>query len=209
MSWKPSYPPFAKFKKNVFKKAGEVSEFIYQIGELEALRSASKEVPLKDIQTKEFKAKVKYLKDCLLRYRNITGYGRGITAVQIGIPERFSVMYTPEKLIVIINPLIVKSSTKKFLYPEICMSANPIIAPTIRPSWIEFEYYDENSNLQHWKTKDDTDKGKIMNRVFQHEIDHMDGIVNIDKVKDPKEIVLESDPKFYDTAKFDEVREAE
>lgn len=205
MNWKPTPPPFADFKKNVFRKAGEVSEFIYQIGELEALRKPSMEVPLDAITTDEFKTKVKYLKDSLLRYREITGYGRGITAVQIGISERFSVIYTPEDLIIIINPRITNTSTTMLTYPEICMSANPIITPTARPSWIEFEYYDENGKIQEWNDKDDTDIGKIMNRVFQHEIDHMDGIINVDKVKNPKSLILESDPKFYKNAKFEEV----
>lgn len=205
MNWKPTLPPFIDFKKSVFQKAGEVSEFIYQIGEFEALRKPSMEVHLDTIESEEFKAKIKYLKDCLLKYREITGYGRGITAVQIGIPERFSVIYTPENLIIIINPKITNSSSKRLIYPEICMSSNPIIAPTVRPSWIEFEYYDENGKIQKWNDKDDTDKGKIMNRVFHHEIDHMDGIINIDKIKNPKNLILESDPKFYENAKFEEV----
>lgn len=205
MNWKPTPPPFMNFKKSVFQKAGEVSEFIYQIGEFDALRKPSLEVSLNTIKTEEFKAKTKYLKDCLLKYREITGYGRGITAVQIGIPERFSVIYTPKELIIIINPKMTNYSSTMLIYPEICMSANPIIAPAVRPSWIEFEYYDEEIKLQKWDTKDDTDKGKIMNRVFQHEIDHMDGIINVDKVKNPKSLILESDPKFYENAKFEEV----
>ncbi|MCL4417480.1 MAG: peptide deformylase [Actinobacteria bacterium] len=208
MSWKRTKPPFAEFKKNIFQKAGAVAEFIYQIGEYKELRLPSKDVPLNKINTEEFKSKVRYLKDCLLKYRSITGYGRGITAVQIGIPERFSVIYTPEKLIIIINPKITKKSSKILLYPEICMSANPIIVPTIRPAWIEFSYYDEEGKLQYWNIRDNTYKGKIMNRVFQHEIDHMDGIINIDKVKDPKELILESDPKFYENAKFQEVKKS-
>ncbi len=205
MSWKPQQPPFVDFKKIVFQKAGEVSEFVYQIGEYEGLRKLSKEVLLKDVKSSDFKAKTKYIKDCLLKYREITGYGRGITAIQIGIPEKFSVIYTPEKLILIINPKITKKSPKMFSYPEMCMSANPIISPTIRPSWIEFDYYDENGKLQHWKTKDDTDQGKIMNRVFQHEIDHMNGVINIDYIENPKDLILESDPHFYENAKFEQV----
>lgn len=205
MSWKPSTPPFADFKKCVFQKASKVSEFIYQIGEYPKLRQPSKKVELKHIKSSEFKAKAKYLKECLIKYRRITGYGRGITAVQVGIPERFSVIYTSEKLMIIINPKITKRSKKIFLYPEMCMSLNPIIIPTIRPSWIELEYFDEEGKLQHWKTKDDTDLGKIMNRVFQHEIDHMEGIINIDKIKNPKEIILESDPDFYNNATFEEI----
>lgn len=45
----------------------------------------------------------------------------------------------------------------------------------------------------------------MLNRVFQHEIDHMNGIINIDKVKSPKELILESDPDFHKNAKFEEV----
>lgn len=70
------------------------------------------------------------------------------------------------------------------------MSVNPIIAPVDKPSWIEFEYLDE--------------KGKMYNRVFQHEIDHMDGIINIDLVKS-KELNFESDPSYYEKARFEEV----
>jgi len=206
MSWNAPKSPFIDFKKSVFYKAGEVSEFIYQIGEYRQLRETSKNVPIKDIKSADFKAKVKYLKECLIKYRKITGYGRGITAVQIGIPENFSVIYTPEKLIIIINPKITKKSEKMLSYPEMCMSANPIIVPTIRPAWVEFDYYDEGGKLQHWNTKDNTDLGKIMNRVFQHEIDHMEGIINIDKTKNPKEIILESDPNFYISTTFKEIK---
>jgi len=202
-NWKPTPPLFTTYKKLVFKEAAAVSYFIYQIGEFDQLRKPSEEV--KDITSKETKAKIAYLKKCLLKYRKLTGKGRGIAAVQVGIPERFAIIYTPEQLMTIINPRITKSSSQKSKYPEMCMSANPIIAPVIRPAWIEFEYYDEKGKLQHWTTKDDTETGRMMNRVFQHEIDHMDGIINIDIVASPKELILDSDPDFYTTAKFEEV----
>lgn len=85
-----------------------------------------------------------------------------------------------------------------------CMSANPVIVPTIRPTWIEFEYFDEKGKLQKWITKDKTKLGKILNRVFQHEIDHMNGIINLD-IGNPKEFILESDPKFYSRATFEKI----
>ncbi len=84
------------------------------------------------------------------------------------------------------------------------MSASPIIVPVVRPSWIEFEYYDENGKKQIWNTKDDTKTNRIYNRVFQHEIDHMNGTINIDLVNS-SELILKSDPKFYDKASFIEV----
>lgn len=198
------YQPSSKvsnFKKKVFKGAGLVASFIYQIGETDELRKTSKEVSADKIKSIEFQGKIKYLKECLLKYRELTGYGRGITAVQVGIAERFSVIYMPDELLIIINPKIIKKSKKKYIYPEMCMSANPIIAPIIRPSWIEFEYLDEFGNKKYWNEKDENDIGKMMNRVVQHEIDHMDGIINIDKCLS-KELVLESDPDFYKKAKF-------
>lgn len=200
----PKLPPFRKFKSKVFENAAAVRSFIYQIGESDALRKPSKEVPINKITSAQMQAKIKYLKKCMLKYRKITGMGRGITAVQVGIPERFSVVYTPKKLLIIINPKITKKSSKKYIYPEMCMSANPIIAPTIRPSWIEFEYFDEQGKRKKWTTKDNTNLNKILNRVFQHEIDHMEGIINIDRCSS-KDLILESDPKYYQTASFTRV----
>ncbi|KKR30114.1 hypothetical protein A2715_04095 [Candidatus Woesebacteria bacterium RIFCSPHIGHO2_01_FULL_39_32] len=217
--WKPIKPPYIEYKKKVFEKAIKVGSFIHQIGELDDLRRPSKQIPINKITSKDTKAKIKYVKNCLIKYRKLTGYGRGITAVQLGIPDRFSVIYigqtiknvknkkdvTFKDLMVTINPKITRRSKKLLRYPEMCMSATPIIVPTIRPAWIEFDYYNEKGNLQHWDTKDDTDVGKMMNRVFQHEFDHMEGIVNIDVIKNPREIILESDPDFYKNAKFTKV----
>jgi peptide deformylase len=203
--WKPTYPPFYAFKKDVFRKAGRVAQFIYQIGEYPLLRQLSTEIPVEQITSSEYQMKFQYIKDCLVRYRTLTGYGRGITGVQIGVPERFSVIYTPESLLIIINPRILEKSERLLRYPEICMSANPIIAPVVRPAWITFEYFDEKGQMQIWNMKDDTERAKIMNRVFQHEIDHMDGFINIDRVESPSDLILESDPEFYAKASFEEV----
>jgi peptide deformylase len=199
-------PPFAEYKKSVFHKAAIVSDFIYQIGESDILRKPSAAIPISKIKSREMQEKFRYLKKCLDKYRKLTGYGRGIAAVQIGIPERFSVIYTPQKLLIIVNPKITKRSKKLLKYPEMCMSAIPVIAPVIRPAWIEFDYYDEKGVLNHWNQKDDNDTGRMMNRVFQHEINHMNGVINIDIVKSPKELILESDPSFYKNAKFEKVK---
>lgn len=203
-SWKANLPPFRRYKIKVFGNAAKTGQFIYQIGESEDLRKPSKKIPLNKITSKVYQSKFNYLKNCLSKYRKLTGLGRGITAVQVGIPERFSVVYTPEKLIIIINPKITKVSKEKLKYPEMCMSANPIIVPAIRPSWIEFEYFDENGQKQVWKMKDKTKNGRMLNRVFQHEIDHMDGTINVD-IGDPIEFILESDPKFYKNARFEKI----
>lgn len=182
-----------------------LADFIYQIGESENLRKQSKEVPLAKLTSPEMIQKFRYLKKCLLTYRKKTGYGRGIAAVQIGIPERFAVIYYNEKPLIIINPTITKSSKKNYRYSEMCMSAFPIVAPVVRPSWIEFTYYDECGDKKQWDTKDNTDEGRMYNRVFQHEIDHMEGIINIDRVDSPRDLIMQSDPEFYASVKFEEL----
>ncbi len=45
---------------------------------------------------------------------------------------------------------------------------------------------------------------KMYNRVIQHEIDHLPGIINLDRVES-KEIIYESDPNFYKRAAFEPV----
>lgn len=206
--WTPQKAPFRKYKKEVFRNVIKTADFIYQIGEYQELRNPSKLVSMQEIHSLHFKRKVEYLKKCLLKYRKLTGVGRGITGVQVGMPERFSVIYMPEvagELLVIINPVITKQSKELLEYPEICMSANPIIAPVIRPAWIEFEYLTIHGEKQLWNMKDSTKNGQIYNRVLQHEIDHMDGIINIDKVES-KKLIFESDPKFYDNSKFTKIK---
>jgi peptide deformylase len=203
--WKPTPPPFINFKKDIYAKAASVADLIYQVGEYDKLRESSPEIPVEKITSQDMQKKFAYIKHCLTEYRKRTGYGRGITGVQVGVPERFSVIYTPEKLLIIVNPTIVRKSDKMLLYPEMCMSMFPVIAPVARPAWIEFEYFDENGKQQTWQTKDDTDLGRILNRVFQHEIDHMEGIINTDLVKSPKDLLLDSDPHFYENAAFKKV----
>jgi len=206
--WKPQKPPFRKYKKDIFGDAVTTGQFIYQIGESDILRKPSQEVLVKEINSEVSQKKIAYVKRCLRKYRKLTGVGRGIAAVQIGIAERFAVIYMSEiagKMLVIINPVITRSSKKFLKYPEMCMSANPIIAPVVRPAWIEFEYYNEKSEKKLWQTKDETKEGRLYNRVFQHEIDHMEGIINIDAV-DSNKLIFQSDPTYYDRAQFMEVK---
>ncbi len=208
MSWKPSLPPFRAYKKEVYESLLAVSGFIYQIGETEALRQPSTPIPVSQIFSPNTKAKIAYMKRCLLKYRKLTGKGRGIAGVQLGIPEQLIVIWMPEikgKVLVLINPKITKKSEELLKYPEMCMSAAPAIAPVVRPAWVEVNYYGEDGKKHTWNTKTDEPLGKLYNRVFEHEIDHLDGIINIDRVQS-KEIIYESDPAYYKTASFEAVK---
>lgn len=201
--WKPKKPPFRVHKKKVFENVIKTCDFIYQIGESEDLRKSSKEVSIAEITSKEFKKKIAYLKKCFLEYKKRTGWGKGIAGVQVGIPERFCLIFTTKPLI-FINPKIIKRSEKLYIHREICMSANPIVANVIRPAWVEVECFDEFGKKQYWNTKDTTKEGRSYNRVLQHEIDHLDGIICIDRV-DSRDIIFESDPKILSRSAYEEV----
>jgi peptide deformylase len=202
--WQPPLPPFRDYKEDVYKKQAKTAQFIHQLGEMGTIRTPSGNVPIVEITSSLMKQKIMYLKQCMLKYRKITGVGRGIAAVQVGILERFAVIYTPErkeKLFTIINPEITKKSEALLCFPEGCMSEGPTFAPVIRPAWIEFTYYDENGKKQYWDTKDTDRNSRLNNRVFQHEIDHMNGIIFFDRA-DLSKLTLDSDPTFYEKAAF-------
>lgn len=204
--WKPLLPAFRHSKQEVFSEVVESGQFIHQIGDSKALRQLSQPVKISQIIEKSFQKKLAYLKKCFLEYRQQTGMGRGIAAVQVGIPEQFLLIFMPERqeqFLVMINPVIRKSSSKRLRYPEICMSASPLIAPIIRPEWVEVEYYDQDAKICAWKTRANSQQGKVYNRVIQHEIDHLNGILNIDRAV-PGTLEFALDPKFYERASFEQ-----
>lgn len=189
-----------KFKKQIFKEAALISHLTYQVGELPGLREKSVAALPQEITSLKIKSIIGKLKKTLKEYRRLTGKGRGIAAIQIGVSLKIAVIFSKKEIMTIINPKIIKRSKVLLKYPEICMSANPIVATVIRPEYIEFEYLDEKGDKQHWANHED----RLMNRVFQHEIDHMEGIINIDLVSS-KELILLSDSNFFKTAKFEEI----
>lgn len=190
----------SKFKRQVFSEAALTSHLTYQIGELDSLREQSKEVNPADVKSVKIKSIISKLKRTLKAYKKLTSKGRGIAAIQIGQALKIAVIFNGRKILTLINPKITKKSNEFLRYPEICMSANPIIAKVARPSWIEFEYLNEKGEKVFWSKKED----RIMNRIFQHEIDHMEGIVNIDLVSS-KDLILNSDPKFFKNARFEKI----
>jgi peptide deformylase len=208
--WEPDLPPGRAYKRENLSEIRKASFFIYQVGESPILRQKTTAIPVKEIKSPVVQAKVAYLKACLRRYTRLTsGKGRGLAGVQVGIPQRLFVAYTGEekarkKVSVFINPTIVESSQLQYRYNEACMSANSLVAPVVRPAWIRFTFYNERGEKLEWNRKDTTPHLKILNRVFQHEIDHLDGIINIDKVPSVS-LGFESFYGQYKDAKFEKV----
>lgn len=85
------------------------------------------------------------------------------------------------KDIVFINPVISKLSRDKEWMPEGCLSVRPIYGKTYRSKKALVTAYDENG-------KKFTRGGSgLLAQIFQHETDHLNGILFIDHAKDLKE----------------------
>ena len=107
--------------------------------------------------------------------------GIGLAAPQIGVNKRFviigkSTSPTNENLI-LINPKITTFSKKTNILEEGCLSLPGIYADVNRSSKIRFKAINEKGEKIEFKAKG------IFSRVVQHEIDHLDGILFIDRAE--------------------------
>ncbi len=120
--------------------------------------------------------------------------GIGLAAPQAGILKRAFVIDTspfseddnlvPKYEQAFINPEIIGLSANKTYYEEGCLSIPGIFEEVYRPKKISVRYFDINFNL----IKEELDGLKA--RIFQHEYDHLEGILFIDKLSPLKRKML-------------------
>lgn len=75
-----------------------------------------------------------------------------------------------------VNPEIIEESSSQCTYSEGCLSIPGVYADVTRPSSIKIRYYDEDL-----KPVEET-LDKFACRMVQHEMDHLDGMVFVDRV---------------------------
>ena len=83
-----------------------------------------------------------------------------------------------------VNPQIIEETGEKWGYTEGCLSLPEIREEIERPSTIKIQYYDENFNF--FEEMYDGVKA----RIIQHEYDHLEGILLIDRVSPLKKKLL-------------------
>jgi len=105
--------------------------------------------------------------------------GVGLAANQIGEARRVVVMEVEKKLYQWANPEIKKASAKLVEFEEGCLSYPGYVGPVLRPEKIEYQAL----NIETGKKIKGKAQG-LLARVIQHEIDHLDGILYIDRVAD-------------------------
>jgi len=97
--------------------------------------------------------------------------GIGLSANQCGVNTRVFVIGANDFEMVCINPKIIKRSEETIKADEGCLSFPGFYVKIARPSWIDVEFTDENGELKQTRLEG------LTARCFEHELDHMNGIV--------------------------------
>jgi peptide deformylase len=144
-----------------------------------------KSVRVEDPAAPEISELIQDLADTLTHWRTKTGYGRGIAAPQLGVLQRVIFLHLPgEDAWPIINPEIIERSSEKIIVWDACLSFLSIFMQVERHRDITMRY----QNLKGKKLEFRANETRDLSELLQHEVDHLDGILAIDRVADLKTI---------------------
>jgi len=131
--------------------------------------------------------------DTLTDFRRTHGFGRGIAAPQIGASKMITVINV-DTPITLINPEIVNRSHQTMMLWDDCFSFPELLVKVRRHVSITVEYRDEHG-VQHRIEAEGS-----LSELLQHEIDHLNGILAVDRAIDSKHIILRSEWEKLDRA---------
>jgi peptide deformylase len=116
--------------------------------------------------------------------------GQGLAAPQIGISQRIAVVEVTDptasgdgkKIYTLINPEIIKHSDDKWVAPEGCLSIPGWRGEVERPYQISVKAIDRDG------TRIRFDADGMLARAIQHEVDHLDGVLYLEKLVAPDRV---------------------
>jgi peptide deformylase len=158
---------------------------IMQLGD-PVLRKRS--LPVEDLGSVDLGRLTEDLSDTLQDAQKRFGYGRGIAAPQIGELKRVVFIGTPDFKSALANPEIKWLSPATFEVWDSCFSFNVSFFVLVdRHYGIKVEYSDLKGNRQALEAKGE------LSELLQHEIDHLDGVLATDRMKNGKAIMMRSE----------------
>ncbi len=95
-----------------------------------------------------------------------------------------------------INPQIIDRSPDAVLGWEGCLSVPGQRGLVARAQWIDVEYIDRSGQPQQQRLTD------FVARIFQHEYDHLEGILFVDRITNPANLISEEE---YQKIQFDPI----
>jgi peptide deformylase len=114
------------------------------------------------------------LRDTLHEFRRTHGFGRGISAVQIGEPKRLIYIEFEGAAYRLQNPVFRFHSEKKFPMWDDCFSFPDLLVYLERSEAVGLEYESEEGTRSLQATGS-------LSELLQHEMDHLDGVLAVDR----------------------------
>ncbi len=113
--------------------------------------------------------------------------GIGLAAPQVAVQKQIIVIDTdPENAanqpVVLINPTIKQYGKQLSVFEEGCLSIPDVYLNVTRPTAIVVSYKDEYGRPQTLPTDG------LLARVIQHEMDHLNGVLFVDRVENPLQL---------------------
>jgi peptide deformylase len=179
-----------------------------------ALRKRAVEVSAERVRSEEFQALVRSMVDAMRK-----APGVGLAAPQLGVSERVIVLedteermskLTPEEraergrapfpLTVLVNPVLAKLGDEKAIYFEGCLSVAGFSALVERHAEVEVSGLDEKGEPKKWRVKG------WPARILQHELDHLDGTLYVDRMHSRSFMTTEQARALYGGKPGEEIR---
>ena len=154
-----------------------------------------------EVPSPEIEHLLRDMADTLAQWRASTGYGRGIAAPQLGVLLRVIFLQLPgEKPLPMINPEILERSLEKIMVWDACLSFLSIFMQVERDREIKVSYQDLSGARHIMQAGEE----RNLSELLQHEIDHLDGVLAIDRVTDVKTICTreEFEKRYRDSSPY-------
>jgi len=158
-------------------------------------------IPVAEPSSREMQNLIRDLADTLTYWRSETGYGRGIAAPQIGVLQRVIFLKLPGvEPWPLINPEIIERSKEKIVVWDACLSFLSIFMQVERHREITVRYQNAHGEPLTFAAGEE----RNLSELLQHEIDHLDGILAIDRVVDRKTICTrgEFEKRYRDSSSY-------
>jgi peptide deformylase len=147
-------------------------------------------LPVKKNEMKEIRQVVKDLHDTLLDFRNKYNAGRAIAAPQIGFMKRLVYMHINSP-VVFINPELDEFSRSTIQLWDDCMSFPDLMVKVKRYENCRVTFRDLTWKTHSMMLEED------LSELMQHEVDHLNGVLAIQRAVDDKSIILKNQRKYF------------
>lgn len=153
-------------------------------------------IPVRDPADPAVKADAYRLLGVFRAFRNAYGYGAGIAAPQIGLLRRIIIIDQDPGPLIMVNPEVLPLHDRETCFWESCMCFPDLMVMTRRAAEIAVNYRSLDGKMAALREiSPDTAA------VIRHEVDHLDGILHVDRAVDSRGIISRKaygkDPAYF------------